>query len=405
MRRAFWIAVLVLVLLVAVLGTINYLRPVPLVQSRALVGTTLTVGQAPSFTWPQGTEDAIGTASLGVLAQTPSQSPQPTGSVAKVMTALVVLQKMPLAVGQQGPSITISAADQATQEQDAAAGQSTVPVVAGEVLTEYQALQGMLLPSGNNLAVLLAGWAYGSIGAALTAMTSEAKELGLAQTTFTDPSGFDPSTTSTPADLVRLGAAAMQNPVIAQVVGQAQATLPVAGQVDNVNSVLGQAGIVGIKTGNTTGQNGAFLFAAPDSTIPGQLIVGAVMGGADLNQALADSVPLVEQAQQALRMQTILAARSAVAEAGAPWDETVPISTEKTLSVAAWGGRQAHLEVRVKVLAAPIRQGEPVGTLTVTFGSRTLTTPLVTAAPLTAPPWNWRLLRRPPYVPAADWPD
>lgn len=403
MRRFLPLVILVLVLVVAGLGAANTVRPVPALAPRNLQAATLTVGRAPSFTWPPGTEDAIGAQGLGVLAQTPHAAPEPTGSVAKVMTALVALQKLPLKVGQQGPSITITAADQALQQQDAAEGQSTVPVEAGETLTEYQVLQGMLLPSGNNLAMLLAAWAFGSSGAAASAMNAEAKTLGLQGSLFTDPSGFDPSTVSTPADLVKLGMAAMQNAVIAQIVGQAHATLPVAGLVSNVNTVLGADGIVGIKTGNTTGQDGAFLYAAREPAA-GPMIVGAVMGSASVEGALDDALGMVGQAQHALTTQTILGADTEAALVQAPWGGPVPIVTRKSLTALTWGGQRARIRVRLRPLTAPVPRRARVGTLTATLGTARLTTPLETSAPIGSPPWTWRLLRRPPHVPAGDWP-
>lgn len=403
-RRVVGIAALVLILAVAVLGVLNYARPVPVVTPYALQAATVTVGQAPVFAWPDGTEDAIGVSGLGMMAQTPAQNPEPTGSVAKVMTALVALQKLPLAPGQQGPSITISPADQAAQEADAAAGQSTVPVVAGETLTEYQVLQGMLVPSGNNLAALLGAWAFGSADATLAAMDAEAQTLGLAGSHFTDPSGFDPTTVSTPADLVKLGTAAMQNPVIAQIVAQSEVTLPVAGTVRNVDSVLGQAGIVGIKTGNTTGQDGAFLYAAAGPSGSGATIVGAVMGEGSLDGALQAAVALSGAAQAALSVQTIVAADTVVAGAEAPWKQAIPIATKDAVRVLTWGGRQARISVQLRPLRAPLAQGSRVGTLTATLGEGTYTTPLTTSAGLRVPSWSWRLLRRPQYVPAGDWP-
>lgn len=402
--RVVGIVVLVVLLAVVALGALNYVRPVPVLHPRTLQAASVTMGQAPAFAWPSGTEDAIGVAGLGVLAQTPSQTPEPTGSVAKVMTALVALQKLPLTAGQQGPSITISAGDQALQEQDAAAGESTVPVTAGESLTEYQVLQGMLVPSGNNLAVLLADWAFGSTAAALTAMQAEAQTLGLRGSDFTDPSGFDPTTVSTPADLVKLGTAAMQNPVVAEIVAQAQVTLPVAGTVRNVNSALGQGGIVGIKTGNTAGQNGAFLYAAQDASVKDAMVVGAVMGEGSLGQALQDAVALAGQAQHALAVRTIVSAGTVVAGAEAPWNEDLPISTENALSVVAWGGEEARISIHLRSLTAPVARGTRIGTLTATLGNGTVSTPLVTSAALHVPPWRWRLLRRPQYVPARDWP-
>ena len=153
-------------------------------------------------------------------------------------------------------------------------------------------------------------------------MQAEAQTLGLQSSDFTDPSGFDPTTVSTPADLVKLGMAAVQNPVIAQIVAQAEVTLPVAGTVKNVNSVLGQGGIVGIKTGNTAGQNGAFLYASQDPSVKGATVVGAVMGEGSLGQALQDAVSLAGRAQQAIAVRTIVGAGTLVASAETPGTRT-----------------------------------------------------------------------------------
>ncbi len=80
----------------------------------------------------------------------------PIASVAKVMTAYLTLREHPLAPGQEGFTITITAAEVAEEEQRAGELQSTLPVRAGERLTERQALQALLLPSANNIAALLA---------------------------------------------------------------------------------------------------------------------------------------------------------------------------------------------------------------------------------------------------------
>ena len=81
-------------------------------------------------------------------------------------------------------------------------------------------------------------------------------------TSYTDPSGLDPSTTSTAADQVRLGLAAMRVPALAAITAEATAVVPVAGVVRNTNTLLGQDGIVGLKTGSTQAAGGCVLVAA-----------------------------------------------------------------------------------------------------------------------------------------------
>ncbi|MDQ6744150.1 MAG: D-alanyl-D-alanine carboxypeptidase, partial [Candidatus Dormibacteraeota bacterium] len=149
-------------LLVALLA-VNYLRPIPKVAATQTLPASLTKGAPSTLPWPDRGQGAVGAQGSGVLAATAGARPEPIASVAKVMTALVVLEEKPLQTGQQGPALTVTAADVAEYQQAQANGESVVPVQAGEQLSEYQALQGLLIPSGNNIAQLLARWASGSI--------------------------------------------------------------------------------------------------------------------------------------------------------------------------------------------------------------------------------------------------
>ena len=50
-------------------------------------------------------------------------------------------------------------------------------------------------------------------------MNRTAGELGMKDTHYTDPSGFDPTTVSTAADQVKLFTAAMRDPAFVEVAG------------------------------------------------------------------------------------------------------------------------------------------------------------------------------------------
>src|SRR5256885_2876831 len=150
--------------------------------------------------------------------------------------------------------------------------QSVLKVQAGEQLTLFQAVEGMLIPSGNNLAETAARWDAGSIDAFVAKMNKRAAELHLSHTKFADTSGASASSVSTPTDLTTLGMVAMLNEVFAQIVALGQANLPVAGTVYNVNGLLGQGGIIGIKTGSGLNTGANFLFAA-NVTVDSRTIV------------------------------------------------------------------------------------------------------------------------------------
>jgi D-alanyl-D-alanine carboxypeptidase (penicillin-binding protein 5/6) len=141
-------------------------------------------------------------------------------------------------------------------------GDSLVPVSAGEQLTERQALEALLLPSADNMAWILARWDAGSQAAFIARMNTTARRLAMIHTHYTDPSGLSATTTSTAADQVRLGIAAMSEPALAQIVALRSAVIPVAGVVRNYNTLLGQDGITGLKTGSDTAAGGCILLAA-----------------------------------------------------------------------------------------------------------------------------------------------
>ena len=192
----------------------------------------------------------------------PNQHAAAIASVAKVMTAYLVLRDHPLRLGQDGPTITLTDADVADTDRRRGQEESVVPIAAGEQLTERQALQALLLPSANNIAAVLARWDAGSADRFVARMNATARSLGMTHTRYTDPSGYDDATVSTAADQVRIVDRAMRLPVFASIVATPSATLPVAGTVHNTNTLLGHNGFVGVKTGSTDAAGGCFAFRA-----------------------------------------------------------------------------------------------------------------------------------------------
>jgi serine-type D-Ala-D-Ala carboxypeptidase (penicillin-binding protein 5/6) len=215
----------------------------------------------PSTVWPAYGQAAVRIGQSQVQAG-PNQSPAPIASVAKVMTAYLVLRDHPLQVGEDGPTITLTDADAADTELRRQRGESIVSIAAGEQLTELKALQALLLPSANNIAAVLARWDAGSEESFVERMNATARSLGMADTRYTDPSGFDDATVSTAADQMRIVDRAMSLPVFASIVATPSATLPVAGTVHNTNTLLGHNGFVGVKTGSDPAAGGCFAFRA-----------------------------------------------------------------------------------------------------------------------------------------------
>lgn len=229
--------------------------------------------------WPASGVSAAEVTGGGLRLGPGADRPVPIASVAKVMTAYVVLRDHPLSAGESGPQIVVEPSEAAAYPAEAHAGESVVPIQAGEALTERQALEAMLLPSADDVAWMLARWDAGSLGAFVARMNAVARRLGMTSTHYTDPSGLAASTTSSAADQVRLGIAAMGQPALAEIAGESSAIIPAAGTVDNLNRLLGEDGIVGLKTGSTSAAGGCVLLAARFAAHPRRsLIVVAVFG-------------------------------------------------------------------------------------------------------------------------------
>jgi serine-type D-Ala-D-Ala carboxypeptidase (penicillin-binding protein 5/6) len=216
----------------------------------------------PSTVWPAYGQAAFVRAGLPRVEAGPNQHPAAIASVAKVMTAYLVLRDHPLGRGRAGPTIVLTDDDVADTDRRRGEQESVLPVAAGEQLTEYQALQALLLPSANNIAVVLARWDAGSVERFVARMNAAARSLGMTHTRYTDPSGYDDATVSTAADQVRIVDRAMRLPVFASIVATSSAKLPVVGAVQNTDTLLGYHGFVGVKTGSDDAAGGCFAFRA-----------------------------------------------------------------------------------------------------------------------------------------------
>ena len=255
------------------------------------------LGQARSSTvWPAYGQTAFVRTGQSRIQAGPNQHAAPIASVAKVMTAYLVLRDHPLRLGQDGPTITLTDADVADTDRRRGQQESVVPIVAGERLTERQALLALLLPSANNIAAVLARWDAGSVDRFVARMNDTARSLGMTHTRYTDPSGYDAATVSTAADQLRVVMRAMRLPVFASIVATPSAVLPVAGVVHNTDTLLGRNGFVGIKTGSHEAAGGCFAFRAV-RRIDGKrtTITGVVLGQPGIAAALESADTMVDR--------------------------------------------------------------------------------------------------------------
>jgi D-alanyl-D-alanine carboxypeptidase (penicillin-binding protein 5/6) len=387
----------VLLLLIAAFLTFNYFRPIPAVPVTAAVASqSMTAGTVPALPWPRAGSAAVAVSGLGMIANSGNETPMPAASVAKVMTALVVLDDKPLKSGEVGPSVVITDQDVRAYQADKSGQQSVVEVTSGEQLSELQLLEGLLIPSANNFAFTLANWDAGSLDAFVVKMNKRAKDLNLAHTKFADPAGAAAQTVSTPSDLVALGMTAMNQEVFAQIVAMTSAKLPVAGTVYNVDYALGQSGILGIKTGSGFNQGANFLFAASASVGSfTKIVFGCVMGAATLDDAFAAAKLLIAAVESNLVVKRILSKYQAVGSYELPWGGRSDLLSTANVDLIEWPGMILRQSVHAPALNIkdPIPAGTTEGALHVVLGDYNFEVSLTTADALYPPGRLWRLTR------------
>jgi D-alanyl-D-alanine carboxypeptidase (penicillin-binding protein 5/6) len=382
-------------LIIFLIGLICWLIPLPKLRAESTYKYKSPLSSV-DLAWPGYGQSAVGAVGYGLLDSSGYQVAVPMASLTKIVTAMTVLKKKPLTSGSQGGTINISAADVATYNDYSAQGGSVVSVSQGEQLSEYQALQALLLPSANNMADTLARWAFGSVNNFTASANSYVKSLGLKQTSVADASGFSAKSVSTAVDLTLLGLKAYDNPVLRDIVSQRSAELPVAGNVSNTNALLGIDGNVGIKTGNTDQAGGCYLFA-DKRVIAGQktVVIGAILGAPNLATAISDSRPLVESVNGGFMNVTVVRRGQVVGIMVPDWADKSNIYAKSDLNILTWKTRQVSSDMVIKINnVRSLKANQTVGKLVATVWDKKTSVDLAVSDKVSGPSWQWRLIKR-----------
>lgn len=190
------------------------------------------------------------------------------GSVVKVVTALVVLEYADLT------DEVVIVEDDLVDDP----AYSNMQLEAGDTLTVSQLLYGLLIPSGTDAADALARYVGGIITGSddaiarydgfVAEMNAFVAEQGLEDTRFTNPHGLDSQNNYSSAyDIAQLSGMLMNDEFLASVVGEPGYSFISVGaearqyQEDTTNQLLGQSGVVGVKTGSTEEAGGCVVLA------------------------------------------------------------------------------------------------------------------------------------------------
>ncbi|MFF0594298.1 D-alanyl-D-alanine carboxypeptidase [Streptomyces antibioticus] len=387
------------VLLLVVFAIAQAVRPLPATALELTAKDSYTFeGGKLGLPWPKEGQGAMDVNGIGTMDTFGDQKPVAIGSVAKAMTAYVVLKDHPLKSGEEGPAIPVDATAEKEGGYDKD-GESTLNTVKeGDTLTERQALSAIMIPSANNIARLLARWDAGTEAEFIQKMNDTAKELGMTNTTYTDASGLKETTVSTAADQVKLGNELVKIPALVEITRQPEWIDPSGQKWRNYNTLVPYNGAIGIKTGSTSKAGGNLLFAATkESGGETVTVVGAILG--------QHTAPIIDTVN-AVSKTALLAARDAITSAkilkkgdvvGYVDDRLggrTPVVVTKDVAAVGWAGLTVKLSFAADEVPHTAKAGTQVGTLTVGDGSSgAVEVPVALQSDLSEPGFSDKLTR------------
>ncbi|MDX3613127.1 D-alanyl-D-alanine carboxypeptidase [Streptomyces europaeiscabiei] len=364
------------VLLVIAFAVAQSFRPLPTPTLALTVDESYAFkGGKVDLPWPaegQGWMDVNG---IGTVDSFGEQKPVAIGSVAKAMTAYVILKEHPMKAGAKGATIPVDAKAETEGGYDKD-GESTLNTVKeGDELSQYDAIAAIMIPSANNIARLLARWdSNGSEEEFVKKMNAAAKDLGMTNTTYTDPSGLKETTVSTAEDQVKLGNAVVKMKALTDITRLPEWKDPSGLKHRNYNTLVPYDNAIGIKTGSTTAAGGNLLFAATKE-VGGEtaIVVGAVLG--QHTPPIIDTVNAVSKtamlaAQDALISDAILKKGDVVGYVDDGLGGQTPVVVTKNVSAVGWAGKTVKLELDPRAtIPHEAKSGTEVGSLIVGDGA------------------------------------
>jgi D-alanyl-D-alanine carboxypeptidase len=389
------------VLITGLLACVQLIRPLP--DPHLVLATPVRhtfAGEKPSLPWPDEGQASVTAVGAGAIGRSGEQKPVPIASVAKAMTAYIIMRDHPLQEGKKGPLIGIDRTAAVEGQRDRSNNESTLNTVReGDRISQYDAIAALMIPSANNIARLLARWDSGSLDKFVDKMNRTAEELGMSNTTYTDPSGLDATTVSTAEDQVKLGLKIVQVDRLLDITRLPSWEDPSGRTWTNWNRLVPYNGALGIKTGTTTRAGGNLLWAAEKRIgDTDQLIVGAVLGqhrAPIIDTVLAASKRLMLATRDTLESRSLARSGEVVAYLENGLGERVPLVATKDVQVIGWPSRTTRITLTEggRQLPRAAASGTVVGTLSVGTSSDGVEVPVALQKDLTTPSLIGRLTR------------
>jgi D-alanyl-D-alanine carboxypeptidase (penicillin-binding protein 5/6) len=318
-----------------------------------------------------------------VLFQKDADRQVPPASLAKLMTAAVLFEA--LKVGRLKPETEFEVSENAWRKGGAVSGGSTMFAKVHSAIPIADLMRGLVIQSGNDAAIAIAEGMAGTEEAFADQMNLEARKVGLANSKFRNSTGLpDPEQKVTARDLAKLGAYIIRNfPEQYRIYGEPDFLWNKIRQRNRNPLLTMNIGADGMKTGYLE-ESGYGLVGS--AIRDGQRLIVVVLGTQSERERSEEARKLLEWGFRAFHKVTVFDANDVIAEARVyGGDEgSVPLVSKKAIEVMLPTDSLAKVAVKVAYtgpLPAPVKEGQPVGTLRISIGDDvTSETPLFAAA-------------------------
>ena len=319
-------------------------------------------------------------------------------STTKIMTAVIVLERANL-----DEIVTIGTVDLRPDE-------SSMGLRKGERVTVRDLLEGMLIASGNDAATALAQQVGGDVPSFVKLMNEKAKALDLVNTHYADPEGLDaPGHYTSAEDLTSLARYAMRFPEFRRIVATPKSIIrsdKYTHVLKSTDQMLGRYdGFEGVKTGNTKDAGYCFVAAAKRGDVE---LYATVLGAANEAGRFGQALKVIEWGFAHYKTTQVTTAGDHLGRIRVSdyLERTVAVETGETTSTPVFdiaGPVRRRVQLAADV-AAPVKRGQRVGTVTMFQGDKLLAqVPAVASADIPAPTfgqrvafffgriWNWAI--------------
>ncbi len=301
----------------------------------------------------------------------------PTASMSKVMTMVVVFDA--LKSGKLALDQTLPVSERAWKMEG-----SKMFIEVGKQIKVEDLIRGVIIQSGNDACVTLAEGVAGTEENFAELMNSKAKEIGLAGSHFKNASGWpDPDHYSTPKDLAILARYLITTyPEYYKYYSETEYAYNNIRQPNRNPLLYAGIGADGVKTGYTEEAGYGLIGSAVRD---GRRVDMVITGMSSMQERADESKKLIDWGLRSFRNITLAKPGDVIDQAPVVYGRVkmveLTVPGDILLTVPTLAEKDMKFQAQYKVpLSAPVKAGDEVGTLNVTYpGGAAQAYPLVAA--------------------------